>query len=96
MKSSPGIPSFQWPLSGTARWALLWDHMVLKREVSAPLELGGVTHMEWGARIEHPNGAVTHLPLGVELDEEYLQELHETAEFDAQLYPAGYDIDKGR
>ena len=60
------------------------------------MELEGVTYMDGGIRVEHPNGAVSHLPLGTELDEQHLQELHEMAALDARFYPAGYDIDKGR
>ena len=36
--------------------------------------------MDWGIEIRHPNGAVTHLPPGAELDDEHLQDTHEVAE----------------
>ena len=52
--------------------------------------------MEWGIKVWHPNGAVTHLPLGTDLDVEHLQELHDMAELAGQIYPPGYDMEKGR
>ena len=51
------------------------------REVTIPLDVEGVSREEWGIRVQHPNGAVSHLPPETELSEDHLQALRESADF---------------
>ena len=83
-------------LGASSAGCYYWFTMAVQRDVAAPLEREGVTYTDWGIEIRHPNGAVTHLPPGTELDDEHLQDTHEVAELVGQVYPPGYDIDKGR
>ena len=50
------------------------------RDATIPLDVEGVSYEDWGIRVQHPNGAVSHLPPGTELNEDHLQALHESAD----------------
>lgn len=50
------------------------------REATIPLDAEGVSCEEWGIRVQHPNGAVSHLPPETELSEGHLQALRESAD----------------
>lgn len=49
-------------------------------DATPPVDVEGVSCEEWGIRVQHPNGAVSHLPSETELDADRLEELHELAD----------------
>ncbi len=50
------------------------------RGATVPVDAEGVSYEEWGIRVQHSNGAVSHLPPGTELNEDRLQDLRESAD----------------
>lgn len=55
-------------------------------EATIPAGTGDVSCEEWGIGVQHPNGAVSHLPPGTELNDDFLQALDESAEMGVRLH----------
>ena len=56
------------------------------RDATVPVDAEGVSYEEWGIRVQHPNGAVSHLPPGTELNEDHLQALRESADLAVRVH----------
>lgn len=55
-------------------------------DATPPVDVEEVSCEEWAIRVQHPNGAVSHLPSKTELNADHVEALHELADLAVRVH----------
>ena len=55
-------------------------------DATPPVDVEGVSCEGWGIRVQHPDGAMSHLPSKTELNADHVQALHELADLAVRVH----------